>query len=110
MATFITIGYGDDEGYERTDPSVREAAHEHDARLRANGALMGIAGDPVQVRNHDSAGVRVTEGPFLRSDLPVAGFAVIEAANAQEAAELVSATPCAVAHGIVEVWPLQNAP
>jgi hypothetical protein len=110
MATFITIGYGDREGYERTDPSVRDAAHEHDARLQANGTLMGIAGDPVQVRNPDSAGTRVTDGPFLRSDLPVAGFAVIEAANAQEAAELVSATPCAVAHGVVEVWPLQTAP
>jgi hypothetical protein len=110
MPTFITIGYGDQAGYERTEPSLRAAAHEHDARLQAKGALMGIAGDPVQVRNPDSAGARVTQGPFLRSDLPVAGFAVIEAANAQEAAELVSATPCAVAHGVVEVWPLQTAP
>lgn len=110
MATFITIGYGDRAGYERTDPSVREAAHAHDARLRAAGALMGVAGEPIQVRNHDGAGVRTTHGPFMRSDLPIAGFAVIEAANAQEAAELVSATPCAVAHGAVEVWPLQTTP
>ena len=48
-------------------------------RLRAAGAMMGVAGDPVQVRNHDGAGVRTTQGPFLRSDLPIAGFAVIEA-------------------------------
>lgn len=79
MATFITIGYGDRAGYEQTDPSVREAAHAHDVRLRAAGAMMGVAGDPVQVRNHDGAGVRTTQGPFLRSDLPIAGFAVIEA-------------------------------
>ena len=110
MATFITIGYGDRAGYEQTDPSVRDAAHAHDARLRAAGALMGVAGEPVQVRNHDGEGVRTTDGPFMRSDLPIAGFAVIEAANAQEAAELVSATPCAVAHGVVEVWPLQTTP
>jgi hypothetical protein len=57
----------------------------------------------VQVRNHDDAGVRTTPGAFMRSDLPTAGFAVIEAASAEEAAELVSATPCAVAHGVVEV-------
>jgi hypothetical protein len=110
VATFITIGYGDRAGYERTDPSVREAAHAHDARLRADGALMGVAGDPVQVRNHDGAGVRTTQGPFMRSDLPIAGFAVIEAESAEEAAELVSATPCAVARGVVEVWPLQSTP
>ena len=42
---------------------------------------MGIAGQPVQVRNHDGAGVDTTDGPFLRSDLPLAGFAIIEAAT-----------------------------
>ena len=110
MATFITIGYGDRAGYEQTDPSVRDTAHAHDARLRADGALMGVAGDPVQVHNHDDAGVRKTQGPFMRSDLPIAGFAVIEAESLEEAAELVSATPCAVAHGLVEVWPLQPTP
>jgi hypothetical protein len=110
MATFITIGYGDRAGYEQTDQAVRDAAHAHDARLRATGALLGVAGDPVQVRNPDDAGVRTTPGPFMRSDLPIAGFAVINAATAEEAAALVSATPCAVAHGVVEVWPLETAP
>jgi hypothetical protein len=37
----------------------------------------------------------------------VAGFAVIEAADLDEAIALVSQTPCAVAHGVVEVWPLE---
>jgi hypothetical protein len=110
MATFITIGYGDRAGYEQTDPSVRRAAHAHDANLRAGGVLMGIAGTPVQVRNHDGAGVETMPGPFMRSELPIAGVAVIEAASAEEAARLVSGTPCAVARGVVEVWPLESAP
>jgi hypothetical protein len=110
MPRFVTIGYGDSAGYERTDPAVRNEAHAHDARLRSGGALMGIAGAPVQVRNHDAAKVRTTDGPFMHSDLPVAGFAVIEAANLEEAAQLVSRTPCAVAHGVVEVWPLESTP
>lgn len=110
MATFITIGYGDRAGYEQTDPSIRDAAHAHDERLRADGVVMGVAGTPVQVRNHDAAGARRVEGPFMRSDLPVAGFAIVEAESAEEAAELVSATPCAVAHGVVEVWPLESTP
>jgi hypothetical protein len=108
MAMFITIGYGEREGYERTDPAVREAAHEHDARLRSDGAVIGVAGTPVQVRNHDAAGVRTEKGPFLQSSLPVAGFALIEAASVAEAVELASETPCSVAHGVVEVWPLEQ--
>ena len=108
MAQFLTIGYGDQEGYERTDAAVREAAHAHDQQLLERGGAMGIAGRPVQVRNHDNAGVTTEEGPFLRSSLPVAGFAVIEAADLQEAIELVAQTPCAVAHGVVEVWPLEQ--
>lgn len=106
MPKFITIGYGDQAGYERTEASVRNAAHEHDASLRDRGAVMGIAGAPVQVRNHNDSGMRTIQGPFLRADLPVAGFAVIEAADMNEATQIVSATPCAVAHGVVEVWPL----
>jgi hypothetical protein len=110
MPTFITIGYGDRAGYERTDPSVRDAAHEQDERLRADGALLGIAGQPVQVRNHDAAGTDTTDGPFVHPDLPIAGFAVVEASNIEEAVGLVSMTPCAVAHGVVEVWPLESTP
>ncbi len=110
MAKFVTIGYGDREGYDRTDPEVRDAAHAHDARLRNAGAEMGMAGTPVQVRNHGGAGAETETGPFLRSTLPVAGFAVIEAATMADAVEMASRTPCAVAHGVVEVWPLVQTP
>lgn len=109
MQTFVTIGYGDRAGYDQTDPSVRDAAHEHDERLRAGGAVMGIAGQPVQVRNHGGAGVHTSVGPYMRSDLPVAGFALIEASSLEEAIALASKSPCAVAQGVIEVWPLQSA-
>ena len=110
MATFVTIGYGDAAGYDRTDAAVRDEAHAHDAELRRRGVLMGVAGPPVQVRNHDAAGVTSQHGAFASSPLPVAGFALIEAATLEDAIETVSRTPCAVAHGVVEVWPLQSAP
>ena len=107
VTRFVAIGYGDHAGYDRTDPAIRDAAHHHDERLLAAGALMGIAGRPVQVRNHDGAGVVTSEGPFLRSDLPIAGFGVIEAATLEEAVGFASESPCAVAQGVIEVWPLQ---
>jgi hypothetical protein len=106
---FVTIGYGDRAGYDRTAASVRDAAHAHDARLQKDGVLMGIAGAPVQVRNPDAAKVETSKGAFMTSALPVAGFAIIEAADLDAAIALVSQTPCAVAHGVVEVWPLEQA-
>ncbi len=108
MPKFITIGYGEQHGYDRTSPSIRDAAHAQDSKLRSEGALMGIAGAPVQVRNPDAAGVETRNGPFMNSALPVAGFAVIEAADLADAIEKVSRVPCAVAHGVVEVWPLKS--
>ena len=106
MPMFVTIGYGDEAGYAGITAAVRDAAHQRDAQLRAGGALVGIAGKAVQVRNPDAAGMRVDEGAFMRSDLPVAGFGVIEADDIDDAIRLVSGTPCAVAHGVVEIWPL----
>lgn len=108
MPKFVTIGYGDAAGYARTSSSVRDAAHARDAKLRAEGAVMGIAGMPVQVRNTEALGVEIREGAFMSSGLPIAGFAVIEAADLDEAIEKVSQVPCAVAYGVVEVWPLEE--
>lgn len=108
MPKFVTIGYGDEAGYRRIDEAVRADAHAHDAKLQKAGVEMGIAGQVVQVRNHAAKEVTVSEGAFMRSEMPVAGFAIIEAADLSEAIEMVSKTPCAVAYGVVEVWPLNQ--
>ena len=42
----------------------------------------------------------------MASPLPIAGFAIIEAADIEDAIKLVSMVPCAGAHGVVEVWPV----
>lgn len=108
MPRFVTIGYGDRAGYDRTPAAVRDAAHAHDAHLVRQGAVMGIAGTPVQVRNPEAAGIKTESGPYLCSDLPIAGFGILEAETLQEAIELASKSPCAVAHGVIEVWPLET--
>ena len=109
MPKYITIGYGDESGYQRTPENIRKAAHAQDELLKKSGALIGIAGTAVQVRNHAAETLVTETGPYLSSQLPVAGFAVIEAANIEEAIEMVSQVPCAVAYGVVEVWPLESA-
>jgi hypothetical protein len=106
---FVTIGYGDKAGYDRTPHAILDAAHAHDTKLQKAGVLRGIAVAQVQVRNPEAAAIETSTGPFLTSSLPVAGIAIIEAASLSEAIEMVSQTPCAVAHGVVEVWPLQTS-
>lgn len=71
-----------------------------------SGALVGMAGSPVQVRNPDDSGVQTQTAAFMSSPLPIAGFAIIEAANIDEAINLLAKSPCAVVHGVVEIWPL----
>ncbi|MEZ5920061.1 MAG: hypothetical protein R3C60_01790 [Parvularculaceae bacterium] len=107
MPKYLTIGYGDRAGYDRTPQPTKDAAHAQDARLVSEGAVMGIAGKPTQVRNPDGQGVETREGPFMAASLPIAGFALIEAADLTEAINKVSRVPCAVAHGVVEIWPLE---
>ena len=106
MPRFVTIGYGDRAGYDRTNPAVRDAAHANDAELKRRGALIGIAGAPVQVRNPEARGIETENAPFMSAPLRIAGFAIIEAADMAEAIRMVSTSPCAVAHGTIEVWPL----
>ena len=108
MPKFVTLGDGDCFGYTGTSPEVRDAAHANDAALKRRGAVIGIAGAPVKVRNPDARGVETEDAPFMSAPLPLAGFAIIEAADMAEAIRLVSASPCAVAHGTIEVWPLQE--
>ncbi len=83
MPKFVTIGYGDEAGYNRTAPDVRNAAHAHDRKLVERGALVGIAKTPTLVRN--------------------------PAADLAEAVDMVAQSPCAVAHRVVEVWPLEQS-
>lgn len=109
MPKFVTIGYGDQAGYDRTPLDIREAAHQADEQLKNDGAIIGIAGRPVRVRNPDGKGVETQASAFMFSALPVAGFAIIEAGDMTEAIKIVARTPCAVAQGVVEVWPLKEA-
>jgi hypothetical protein len=108
MPKFVTIDYGERAGYDRTPAAVREAAHAVDARLVAQGAVTGIAGAPVQVRNPEATGVEITCGAFMTSEMPVAGLSVIEAQDLYAAIAMVAGVPCAVAHGVVEIWPLDE--
>lgn len=74
----------------------------------AAGAVIGVAGEPVPVRSHGDRGVVTERGSFLRADQPIAGFALIGADDLDHAIRKAAASPCAVADGVIEVWPLET--
>ncbi len=106
MPKYVTIGYGNRAGYDRTPQPLREAAHAHGQTLIGRGALIAMVGAPVQVRNAEGSGVETLNAPYMTTDLPVAGFALIEAESMEDAIRQAALTPCAIAYGVVEVWPL----
>ena len=108
MPKYVTIGYGDQAGYQKTPEDLRSAAHAQDKRLQDEGALIGIAGVPVQVRNTCGVEVKTESGAFMSSRLPIAGFAIIEAEDISQAVNMVAQSPCAITYGDVEVWPLET--
>ena len=77
MPHFLTIGYGDRAGYERTPQAQRDKAHAQDKALVAAGAQIGIAGAPVQVRNPEASGVEVLNAPYLMSARTVADSRIL---------------------------------
>ncbi len=110
MPKFITIGYGDRAGYDKTPQALRDAAHAADAVQQKAGTLIAMAHTPTQVRNTQNQGVETTQGQYMTAALPVAGFSIIDAANLDAAIKIAAKAPCAVCYGVVEVWPLEIAP
>lgn len=70
------------------------------------GTLMAAAKtDVVTVTAWDGTPT-VTAGPFAKMGAPLAGFFVVEAADTEEAVQLVAGTPYARASGAIEIRPI----
>ena len=99
MAILVTIGYGDQDGYDRTLANVKQAAHAHDDSLRHSGAVMGVAGDPVQVRNPNASGVTTTDGPFQQFVATVESGRPVRGAGRQDRTRAAACTLGVLAQG-----------
>jgi hypothetical protein len=105
---FLCLAYGDEAGWNSLSEEERREALAHDAVIRDRGNLMSAVQSTVtSVRNWDGH-LKVNNEPFVRNELPLAGFSVIEAENVEEVVELVSNTPCARARGVIEIRPFWN--
>lgn len=105
---FLCLAYGDEAGWKSLSEDEKREVLAQDAVIRERGNLMSAVQRTVtSVRNWDRH-LEVTNEPFVRAELPLAGFSVIEAENVEEVVELVSNTPCARARGVIEIRPFRN--
>jgi hypothetical protein len=103
---FLCLAYGDEKDWNALGREQQEELLAADERLRQRGALIAAVRQEVTtVRAWEGVPV-VSAGPIGSPSLPLAGFSVIEAANLEEAINLVAATPCARAKGAIEIRPL----
>src|SRR6266446_2544508 len=103
---FLCLAYGAEKDWKALTTSEQNALLAQDEVIRRRGATMAAVQNAVTtVRASDGAPV-TTNAAFAESDVPLAGFSIIEAADIDEVVRLVAGTPCARAKGAIEVRPI----
>jgi len=104
---YLCLAYGDGKDFQLLSEGERQKVFEQDELIRRRGGLMATVRPATTV--HSTNGNVVTKaGPYAVGKAPLAGFSFIDAKDLEEVIALVAKTPCAVAGGAVEVWPLTD--
>ena len=106
---FLVLAYGAEADWLALSPEQQEELLKQDAVLRARCDTIGVVGRPTTVRSPGGATV-TAGGAFANAPLPMVGFGLIDADDADHAVRLVESTPCARANGVVELWPVLPEP
>jgi hypothetical protein len=104
---YLVLAYGAEEDWKKLSKEEQQALLAADGRMREQGALVAaVRTDVATVRNWDGRTPEVTAAPVASLPAPLAGFGIVEAADLDEAVRMVKDTPCARAHGYVELRPI----
>jgi hypothetical protein len=103
---FLTLAYGAEKDWKALSNEKQAELLAQDDVLRKRGDTVAALGPAVSVRAWEGTAV-VEAGPFAKGPLPLAGFTLVEASSLEEAIGLVAKTPCAVARGVIDVWPVK---
>ena len=105
---YLCLAYGNEEDWDELGSLVQEGLLAQDEILRKRGDVVAaVDRQPTTVRAWDGV-PETTNGSEAESDIPLAGFYIVEADNRDHAVHLISETPCARANGRIEVWPIET--
>ena len=103
---YLCLAYGDEKGWNALTKKEQDALLAQDEVLRQRGVLMAAVRTTVTTVRAWDGKPTASDGPFAGSEVPLAGFSVIEAADLDEVIRLVAGTPCARAGGAIEIRPI----
>lgn len=103
---FLCLAYGSEKDWLELTQQEQNELLAQDAMLRDRGAMMSAVETTVTTVTAWDGSPKATNGSFAQSSVPLAGFSIIEAADINEAVQLVAGTPCARAKGAIEIRPL----
>jgi hypothetical protein len=103
---FLCLAYGDGKDWQALSKDEQERLLAQDEAVRRRGALMAAVGPGSTVVRAWEGAPTTSAGPFAQSQVPLAGFSIIEANGLEEVVRLVSGTPCARARGAIEIRPI----
>jgi hypothetical protein len=102
---FLCLAYGNEEGWNHLTEGEKQEVLAQDAVIRKRGNLMAAVQAKVVCVKNWGSNLDVSQGPYVKLDLALAGFSVIEADSIDEVVALVANTPCARANGVIEIRP-----
>lgn len=103
---YLCLAYGDEKDWKALSKEQQDEFLAQDEVVRNAGALMGAVKTNVVLVTAWDGNPIVREGSFGGSNVPLAGFSIIEAADVNEVVRLVAGTPCARAKGAIEIRPI----
>ncbi len=104
---YLCLAYGSEKDWNELTESEQNEMLAHDDLLRKRGDFIATVGNVTTVRAWDGT-PNIEENTFANLKQPLVGFSIIEAANLNEAIELVWRTPCARAKGAIEIRPIMT--
>lgn len=103
---YLCLAYGSGNDWKELSEQEQQSLLAQDEVLLKRGDFVTAVEPSVTTVTNWEGQLNTNDEPFAKSDAPMAGFYIIEAANLDEAIELIANTPCARARGAVEIRPL----
>lgn len=103
MHEVLCLAYGSEADWLVLSKEEQSELLRQDRVIRDRGNYMSAVVLGVTTVSASDALLRVVDGGFAHSRVPLAGFSIIEADDIDEVVALVAKTPCARAGGAIEV-------
>jgi hypothetical protein len=102
---YLCLAYGAEKDWLILSKDEQDELLAADEVLRKRGDMVAILGEVTTVTTWDENSP-TSNAPYASAKEGLVGFSIIEAANIDEAIQLVANTPCARAGGAIEIRPI----